>query len=425
MTKSQLTTSATPHFLLVGNGPYLNRGCEAIVRGTMRTLCEEFGKELRIDSFSFVRPAELASQIAGETDPRIRHHNLFINRFSSDWLIWHGKRLMRQEPHLFPWRLRRAARDATAALLVGGDNYTFDYGFQPHRLAVDRMLQNLGVPVVLWGASVGPFEGQPDQMPIMLQHLRSLDAIFIRESLSRAYLTNHNIVDHVYSVGDPAFLLPAEQPSQARLGFNMPDAAIGLNLSPLLAKRCCGGDLRKWTSICIEIVRAICRAFESPVVLIPHVTSPDRREDDFALLAEVARGVPSDLRKRILLVCDKLSAAETKWVISRCRIFAGARTHSTIAAFSMGVPSLSFSYSLKAQGLNKDLFGTLRYCLDSGKLNAGEIVERLQELDLQSASMRKKLQSQMSGLKASTQAAGQYLKEVIARKAAAQVVGRS
>lgn len=36
----------------------------------------------------------------------------------------------------------------------------------------------------------------------------------------------------------------------------------------------------------------------------------------------------------------------------------GGRTHSTIAAYSSGVPTLVMGYSVKARGIARDLFGT-------------------------------------------------------------------
>ena len=49
---------------------------------------------------------------------------------------------------------------------------------------------------------------------------------------------------------------------------------------------------------------------------------------------------------------------ELKGYIARCRFFIGARTHSTIAAYSSGVPTLVLGYSVKSKGIAKDLFGT-------------------------------------------------------------------
>ena len=49
---------------------------------------------------------------------------------------------------------------------------------------------------------------------------------------------------------------------------------------------------------------------------------------------------------------------ELKGYISRCRLFIGARTHATIAAYSSGIPTLVIGYSVKAKGIAKDIFGT-------------------------------------------------------------------
>ena len=51
--------------------------------------------------------------------------------------------------------------------------------------------------------------------------------------------------------------------------------------------------------------------------------------------------------------CEKL-----KYVISQCKMFIGARTHATIAAYSSCIPTLVVGYSIKARGIAKDIFGS-------------------------------------------------------------------
>ena len=51
-------------------------------------------------------------------------------------------------------------------------------------------------------------------------------------------------------------------------------------------------------------------------------------------------------------------AHELKGYISKCSFFVGARTHSTIAAYSSGVPTLVIGYSVKSRGIATDLFGS-------------------------------------------------------------------
>ena len=55
---------------------------------------------------------------------------------------------------------------------------------------------------------------------------------------------------------------------------------------------------------------------------------------------------------------EKYTANQIKGYISRCRAFIGARTHSTIAAYSTCVPTLVLGYSVKSVNIAKDLFGT-------------------------------------------------------------------
>ena len=60
---------------------------------------------------------------------------------------------------------------------------------------------------------------------------------------------------------------------------------------------------------------------------------------------------------RVILFEDH-NCVELKGIISKCRFFVGARTHSTIAAYSMGIPTLVVGYSVKARGIARDLFST-------------------------------------------------------------------
>ena len=60
---------------------------------------------------------------------------------------------------------------------------------------------------------------------------------------------------------------------------------------------------------------------------------------------------------RVVMI-DDCSAEELKGYISKCCFFIGARTHSTIAAYSSKVPTLVIGYSVKSRGIATDLFGT-------------------------------------------------------------------
>ena len=63
------------------------------------------------------------------------------------------------------------------------------------------------------------------------------------------------------------------------------------------------------------------------------------------------------------------------------RFFIGARTHATIAAFSMGVPTISIAYSVKAKGINRDLFGDADVVLETPDVSAATLWSSLKSLE--------------------------------------------
>jgi hypothetical protein len=70
-----------PFFILAGNGPYDNRGCEAIVRGTVKILREHFSDPQFLCISHFQDDDELRRQIVSETDRSIRHVSSYrLNR---------------------------------------------------------------------------------------------------------------------------------------------------------------------------------------------------------------------------------------------------------------------------------------------------------------------------------------------------------
>ena len=226
---------------------------------------------------------------------------------------------------------------------------------------LDDVVIEKGKPIILWGASVGPFSAMPDYERFMSEHLKKTTGIFARESATIDYLNSIGVKDNVHAVADPAFVMDAVKPEGIDDEFPIDEESIGLNFSPLMAKYVTDGDLEKWSLIAARIISRVAEAMDMPIYLIPHVTSP--HSDDHAFMQEVVNRI-DDSNNKITLIPPKYSAEETKWIISRMTVFAGARTHSTIAALSSGVPTLSFAYSIKAQGINQDIFGNTQYCLD-------------------------------------------------------------
>jgi len=186
---------------------------------------------------------------------------------------------------------------------------------------------------------------------------------------------------------DPSFFL---QPSECLLSNEIENAlnegCIGLNLSPLLSKfvkiNDSGTNLSAWTRVAVEIVQNLLRHFSVPILLIPHVTSEvgEISRDDYLFMSKVSQLINNP--ERVFVLSPNYNAAQTKYVIGRLLAFAGARTHSTLAAISSCIPTICIGYSMKAKGIAQDVYGNLDWLISGQDLvkNPTELRDRFSSL---------------------------------------------
>ena len=96
-------------------------------------------------------------------------------------------------------------------------------------------------------------------------------------------------------------------------------------------------------------------------------------------------------------------------------LFIGCRTHSTIASLSSKVPTLSIGYSMKAQGINKDIFGHHDWLIPLGELRPELLTEKVTALLNTRSEVREHLEAIMPSYKQKARMAGQYLKELLSQ----------
>lgn len=149
-------------------------------------------------------------------------------------------------------------------------------------------------------------------------------------------------------------------------------------------------------------------------MLVPHVTGVSLQDDDHTFLETVACGAREKGGTSIVVLGRDFSAAETKWVIAQCALFAGARTHSTIAALSSGIPTVTFAYSTKGIGLNQDLFGSDEYCLHARDFSAASAVNLILKSIKDGNGIRARLDEIIPQVRERAFRAGKILREVIA-----------
>lgn len=326
-------------YMHAGSG---NHGCEAIVN----SLC------------GMIKEKPVLLSYFGNEDNRYSLKDLCDivqeRRFSEHRLahvLYYAYRLISKDKESFI-RYRYAGilkkMSVPLAISIGGDNYCYETMLNDLMLA-NHAFNRKGTKTVLLGCSIEPeLLGRKE----ILSDLGKYHTIISRESITdQALRTAFGKKDHpkLLCFPDPAFLLEKKEPPLPA-GFN-PDNTIGINVSPMIQ----GNEAQPGITMkCYySMIRYIINHTDSQIALIPHVVW--ERNDDRLPIHELYEAFQETGR---VVEIEDGSCQELKGYISRCRMFIGARTHATIAAYSSGVPTLVVGYSVKARGIAKDLFGT-------------------------------------------------------------------
>lgn len=329
---------AVPIFMF-GHGGSRNHGCEAIVRSTISLF-----RDLPVQLCSF-RPDEDRhygiDTLCSLVDPHAARPNYFSVGF---WRAYLALRLRKNYVPLDDYQRINAlslAPKNSIALSIGGDNYCYSGWVDYKRFRT--FLAKRNHRSVLWGCSVEPIMINKT----MEEDLREYSLIVTRESITYEALKPIN--PNTILTPDPAFMLqksPGNYPKD--LGKK---PYIGINLSPLVQRLEQEDDIAHKNYQ--ELIRYILTKTGRDIALIPHVVW--QNNDDRIPLEQLYEEFKDS--GRVYLVEDQ-NCMQLKDIISGCEFFVGARTHSTIAAYSTCVPTLVVGYSVKARGIARDLFGT-------------------------------------------------------------------
>ena len=321
------------------HGGSANHGCEAIVRSTAKLLGGAI--HLATTGIESDRAYGLEKVVSLLEDTYVP-----AKKPSPKWLASALHHKLTHTDYLHVKYARNAffsqIKQGDICLSIGGDNYC--YAGQDILSYYNRAIHKKGAKTVLWGCSVEP---ELLHQPQIARDLGQYDLIVARETISYAALKQVN--PRTILSPDPAFFLDREELPLPE-GF-LPGNTVGINVSPLIMKS------EQQSGITLESYRQlmeyILQQTDMHIALIPHVVEPgnDDREPLRQLYDHFAA------TGRIVMIEDH-NACRLKGYIARCRFFVGARTHSTIAAYSSGVPTLVVGYSVKARGIAKDLFGT-------------------------------------------------------------------
>lgn len=319
------------------HGGSANHGCEAIVRSTAKIL----NVPIRLFTNS---PEEDIEYDLKQVVEIVEDKEKRINRKSLEYILCAINHKITRTDYQF---IKCAHKDflkhvsgTDICLSIGGDNYCYN---GVDRLGYyNKMLHKKGTKTVLWGCSIEPSV----LTEAVIKDLKLYDLITVRESLSYEGLKNVGVIDNVLLCSDPAFQLDKIDVDLPK-GFNK-NNTIGINVSPLVLT--CGKLVMENY---LELIKYILDETADKILLIPHVVKKETNDK------EILRMLKEQFKDndRVVMIDDNNCMA-LKGIISKCKLFVGARTHATIAAYSTCVPTIAVGYSIKARGIARDIFGT-------------------------------------------------------------------
>ena len=370
-----------------------NHGCEAIVRGSMNIIENSDEKAEFVLSSNNPSDDEIINNItvkAAKTRDLTKVEKLIA---AVDLKINNSETYALQKMYS---PIVSDADDCDICLSVGGDTYCYgdNHGIQ----VLTRELKKREKKTVLWGASIGA----EDLSERKLESLRDFDAIFTREPITYELLKENGANENIYLFSDPAFCMERVEVEPID-GFTR-ENTLGFNISPLVAS----GDPRK-KEIAEDFLRFVFENTTMKVLLVPHVVEENNNDYDF--MKPIFEKF--EHTGRIAILPPDLEARQYKGYIAGTRFFIGARTHSTIAAYSSGVPTIALGYSVKARGIAKDIFGEEKYVLDiKAMTNYEELRDEFLKLLENENEIRRELMKSIPLRMRSAMEAGEMLQKI-------------
>lgn len=408
--------SKSPSFLLYGSGFVYNYGCEAIIRGTVHLLRQQW-PDGRIRYASVLCHADSA-RLAGcpvEVVPRVRKQ-CYFERFPlvSPWTLSRWLQYRFKIDHLPTFEHSEYLEDSDVVLSVGGDLYTphpSGWGYPKDLVRFGDAVLARGKKLVVWGASIGPFKAKSQAEDAIAQHLRHVTLITAREQSTIAYLRRIGIEYNVVACADPAFALAGNghRPNTTR---SRPHIAV--NLSPLsvaYSKVSIDDALNSHA----EAIKALVDRIGADIVLAPHVRSYHfGSNDDYRYLCRLYSLLPDMVRRHVTILESDEGYLGAKQVFAECDLVIAARMHCAINALSECVPAILLAYSQKAYGLSEYVYGSTRWVLPVSQLQPQKLIATVESLLSSRAAIVAHLQARLPSIREDAKRAVTALLDLIA-----------
>lgn len=360
-----------------------NRGVNALTRGAINSLVENYGTNIQVRILSYtVKESVVHSIQRGNAKINVEEIPLNLKEITSGITKAINK-------HFY---IKKILKETDIVLDISeGDSFSDIYGYK--RFILHSIIKYYcikeKVNIYLLPQTIGPFKSKPVKRAASYL-LRNVNYTFIRDSLSYDVALNELNVpkNKIKYVPDIAFYM--DPSTEINLSEYIPDdilqnkKVIGINVSGLLYN---GGYTQSnmfefitdYKAITSEIINYFMQHEDTVVLLIPHVIIKNMKvEDDLQTCKNIYNELSTHFNGRIFTIDKPLREDELKTLIGKCEFFIGGRMHACIGAISTNVPTVPIAYSRKFIGIWKD-FGLEKCVADPRKQSLNEIMSIIEE----------------------------------------------
>lgn len=324
-----------------------NRGCEAITKATSLILNKD---KLIAYSRNLVLDRKLGLDKYVDLIQDKEENMLFKAKRKIACMFGNYYQPMTFKYHYH--RFVESMEKDSVMLSTGGDMMCYNNN---QVIYTNELAKSRGIKTVLWGCSIGEENLTSEKVNTLLH----FDYIYTRESLT-ANLMEEIGCKNIGLFPDPAFILEPQE-CQLPACFSNGKKVIGLNVSNYVV----GADNLSTTQFGNALKNTIdylITETDYNILLVPHVLW---QVQDDRIISRVILGEYESTGRLSVLDSGSLNYLQIRYVISKCHLFCGGRTHSVISAYSTCVPAIALGYSVKSQGIAKDLKLPMETVVDS------------------------------------------------------------
>lgn len=350
-----------------------NFGCEAIVRGAVKFIRNNFGN---CDIIYFSYSYDFDRIALRDLDIKIvsveNKHTFIVRAINKTLRMIHSKKQIPTIP------FNKIIDQIDVVFSIGGDIYTIPaylrekekYPYYNHLVDFCNRAISNGKKVIVYGASVGPFGKYIKAVNYYVNNLSKYDKILCREQDSVDYLKKLGL-DNMTFFPDPAFTVRLAQDNEVEKKY------IGVNLSPLSLNETNGSYGEKEIKSMASLMDKLIEETDERLLFIPHVISNNPNDNDYLFLKEICKKM--EHKDNVTFADYSGGFLGIKKQLRECKIVISSRMHCAINAVCENVPTIFLSYSQKSIGMCKYVYGDERWVIRLNDINT-DLISKAKEL---------------------------------------------